>query len=230
LLHLIALSDTRTHTRKDSSGRGMGLFRRPLPNNTKHSQETDIYVPGGIWTHNSPNRVAADPRFRPQGHWDKRTRNPMAVFTRACYWSLSWPRRFHPPLPAILNIHFNIIQPFTPRCHRQNTLLEHLNLSICRAIDLLLFVLSTVKHHFCALTWNFGTEFHHRWPIIFFLILMSAHGTSSVVSRQYFAVYGDYSGDDSKTTVLNKMLITIPSQVRHVTNAAGRFVPNVRHK
>jgi hypothetical protein len=39
--------------------------QRPLPDNTQHSQETDIYAPGGIRTHNLSKWAAADPRLRP---------------------------------------------------------------------------------------------------------------------------------------------------------------------
>jgi len=35
-------------------------------------KETDIHVPGGIRTRNSSKRVAADPRPRPRGYWDRR--------------------------------------------------------------------------------------------------------------------------------------------------------------
>ena len=44
---------------------------RPLPDNTQHSQETDIHAPGGIRIHNPSKRAAADPRLRPRGHWDR---------------------------------------------------------------------------------------------------------------------------------------------------------------
>ena len=37
----------------------------------KHSQETDIHVASGIRTHNPSKRVAADPRLRLRGHWDR---------------------------------------------------------------------------------------------------------------------------------------------------------------
>ena len=37
----------------------------PLPDNTQHSQEIDIYAPGGIRTHNPRKWAAAEPRFRP---------------------------------------------------------------------------------------------------------------------------------------------------------------------
>jgi hypothetical protein len=40
-----------------------------LPDNTQHSQETDIHTPGRIWTRNPSRRTASDPRLRPTGHW-----------------------------------------------------------------------------------------------------------------------------------------------------------------
>ena len=46
--------------------------RRDLyPKNTQHSQQTNIHAPGGIRTRNPSRRAAADPRFRPLGHWDR---------------------------------------------------------------------------------------------------------------------------------------------------------------
>jgi len=46
---------------------------RPLlPDNTQHSQETDIHASGAIRTSNSSKRTAADPRLRPRGQWDRR--------------------------------------------------------------------------------------------------------------------------------------------------------------
>jgi len=44
--------------------------QRPLPDNTQHSQHTDIYAHGGIRTHNSSKRGAADRSCSPRGHWD----------------------------------------------------------------------------------------------------------------------------------------------------------------
>ena len=41
--------------------------QRPLPDNTQHSQQTDIHVPGGIRTHNLSRRAAVDLRLRPRG-------------------------------------------------------------------------------------------------------------------------------------------------------------------
>jgi hypothetical protein len=40
--------------------------QRPLPDNTQHSQETDIHAPGGIRTHNPSKRTAEDPGVGPQ--------------------------------------------------------------------------------------------------------------------------------------------------------------------
>ena len=38
------------HARSNSSGRVMSPMQRPLPDNTQHSQETDLHVPSGIRT------------------------------------------------------------------------------------------------------------------------------------------------------------------------------------
>jgi hypothetical protein len=43
--------------------------QRFLPSNTQHSQETVIYVSGGKLALIPSNRVAADTRHRPRGHW-----------------------------------------------------------------------------------------------------------------------------------------------------------------
>ena len=42
-----------------------------LPDNTQHSQQTNIHAPGGIRTHDLSRRAAADLRPRPRGHWDR---------------------------------------------------------------------------------------------------------------------------------------------------------------
>ena len=62
---------TQTHyTRLDSSGRVISPTQKHLPDNTQHSQQTDIHATGGIRTHNPSKRAAAEPRLRPRGHWD----------------------------------------------------------------------------------------------------------------------------------------------------------------
>ena len=66
------LDHTHTyHTRKDSSRPVISSSQRPLPDNTQHSQETDIHVQDGIQTHYLSRRAAADLRLRPSGHWDR---------------------------------------------------------------------------------------------------------------------------------------------------------------
>jgi hypothetical protein len=45
--------------------------QRPLPDNTQHSQQTDLHALDGIRTHNPSKREAADPRLRPRGNWDR---------------------------------------------------------------------------------------------------------------------------------------------------------------
>ena len=42
--------------------------QRHLPDNTQHSQVTDIIDHGRIRTRNSSKRAAADPPLRPRGH------------------------------------------------------------------------------------------------------------------------------------------------------------------
>jgi hypothetical protein len=55
----------------DSSGRVISPTQRPLPDNTQHSQQTNIHASGGIRTHNPSKRVAPGPRLRPRGHWER---------------------------------------------------------------------------------------------------------------------------------------------------------------
>ena len=44
---------------------------RPLPDNTQHSQQTDINDRGGIRARNLSRRTDADRRLRTRGHWDR---------------------------------------------------------------------------------------------------------------------------------------------------------------
>ena len=44
---------------------------RPVPENTQHSQQTNIQDPGRIRTHNISRPAAVDPRLRPRDHWDR---------------------------------------------------------------------------------------------------------------------------------------------------------------
>ena len=69
----VSRSHTKTHrSRQDSSGRVISSSQRPLPDKTRHLQQTNIHDPGGIRTHDLSRRAAADLRLRPRGHWDRR--------------------------------------------------------------------------------------------------------------------------------------------------------------
>ena len=59
------------HSRQDSSGRVISSSQRPQPDNTQHSQQTNIHGPGGIRTHDRSRGAAVDLRLRPHGHWDR---------------------------------------------------------------------------------------------------------------------------------------------------------------
>ena len=76
---------TTRHSRQDSSGRVISSSQRPLPDNTQHSQQTNIHAPGGIRTHDLSRRAAEDLRLRPRGHWDRH-----CVGVRAKNWNESY--------------------------------------------------------------------------------------------------------------------------------------------
>jgi hypothetical protein len=42
--------------------------QRPQPDNTQHSQQTNIYAPGGIRTHDLSRQAAEDLRLRPRAN------------------------------------------------------------------------------------------------------------------------------------------------------------------
>jgi len=66
--HYRGFTFTLRHT---TFGRVSRPTQRPLTDNTQHSKQTDIQAPGGIRTRYLSKRTAADPRFRPRGHWDR---------------------------------------------------------------------------------------------------------------------------------------------------------------
>jgi len=74
---LLTVEASRSHSDTSHSVRLLWTSNQPVAetvtwqHTTLHSQDKDIYVPGGIWTHNPRNRAAADPRCRPRGHWDR---------------------------------------------------------------------------------------------------------------------------------------------------------------
>ena len=67
----VSLPQSYTHTRYDSYGWVIGPMQRILTEITQHSQETDIHVHVGIWTHSPRKRVAADRHLRSRGHRDR---------------------------------------------------------------------------------------------------------------------------------------------------------------
>ena len=74
LIFDVSRSHTTTrHSRYDSSGRVINPSPRPLPDNTQHSQQTNIHAFGGIQTHDRSRRAAVDLRLRPRGYWDRQT-------------------------------------------------------------------------------------------------------------------------------------------------------------
>ena len=76
LIHEVSRSHTTTHhNRYDSSWRVISPTQRPLPDNTQHSQQTNIHASGGIRTHNLTKWAAADLLLRPRGHWDRPCNN-----------------------------------------------------------------------------------------------------------------------------------------------------------
>ena len=71
--HCLGFTITSHYTRSDSSGRVISPTHRYLSDNTQHSQATDIRTICGIRTRNPSERVPADPRRIPRGHWDRHT-------------------------------------------------------------------------------------------------------------------------------------------------------------
>ena len=65
----------------DSSGRVISSSQRPLPDNTRHSQQKNIHAPVGIRTHNLSRRAPADLCHRPRGHWNR----PFEIIVQLTY-------------------------------------------------------------------------------------------------------------------------------------------------
>ena len=72
------------HTRQDSSGRVISPVQRPLHDNSKRSQETDVRTSGGIRTHNISKRTVSDLRLRPRGHYIRLKIVMVINFTNLC--------------------------------------------------------------------------------------------------------------------------------------------------
>ena len=64
----------------------ISALQRPLPDNTQHSQQTNIHALGVIRTHNLSRRAAVDLRLRPRGHWDRPTNIITVSKSRKMRW------------------------------------------------------------------------------------------------------------------------------------------------
>ena len=72
LIYEVSRSHTTTHhNQQGSSGRVISSSQRSPPDNTQHSQQTNIHASGGIRIHNFSRRAAADLSLRPLDHWDR---------------------------------------------------------------------------------------------------------------------------------------------------------------
>jgi hypothetical protein len=81
----------------------MGPSQRPLPDNTQHSQETDVYAPDKIRTRNPNNLAAAGLRLRPHGHWDRQIFNTVS--------NLSYSRIYYTHLFTVTNVVKSLVPP-----------------------------------------------------------------------------------------------------------------------
>jgi hypothetical protein len=81
LVHEVSWSHTTTrHSRKDSSGRVISSSQRPVPDNTQHTQQTNIHAPGGTRTYDRSRRADVDQILKPRGHWDRLMHCLLSVF------------------------------------------------------------------------------------------------------------------------------------------------------
>jgi len=92
-------NNTQTHhTLYDSSVRVIGLSQKTLPENTQHSQGTDIYETDGIWTRNPSKRAAVDPHPRRRGVHDRRHKpQALQIHTKT---SVTNSRKYIPDHPV----------------------------------------------------------------------------------------------------------------------------------
>ena len=93
----------------------MSPSQRPLPENTQHSQQTNIHAPGGIRTHDLSRRAAVGLRLRPRGYWDR------------LYYPITWYNSTiikmcvnvkERPLPHFLHFYITLALPNNGRHYR----------------------------------------------------------------------------------------------------------------
>ena len=140
---------TTRHSRQDSSGRVISSSQRPLPDNTQHSQQTNVHATGGIRTHNLSRRAAVDLRLRPHRYWDRQTAYLTFCIVTLCDCSLSklgklpvTPTSRCPGGRGNISSMLNIIQP----SHCQNK-----TGSACRVVLSLMSFGAHVKPKDCCL-------------------------------------------------------------------------------
>ena len=75
--------------------------QRPLPDNTRHSQQKNIHAPGGIRTYDPSRRAAADLRPRPRGYWDRQQEATIQVNLLFLVSSTCFGRCFRPSSGAL---------------------------------------------------------------------------------------------------------------------------------
>jgi hypothetical protein len=85
--------------------------QRHLPDNTKHSQQTNIHAPGGIRTCELSRRAAADLRLWPRCYWEwhfQNVRVDKLTAPRICYERTDWHSSLSPIsfTPFLLALYF----------------------------------------------------------------------------------------------------------------------------
>ena len=127
--------------------------QRPLPDNTQHSQQTNIHAPGGIRTHDLSRRAAADLHLRQRGHWDRQLtglcpvnicygdgKNNISIENRAvwlledwCLWILQYVYNTACAYYNSLQYSMRILQyVYNTACAYYNTsTIQHAHITIC---------------------------------------------------------------------------------------------------
>jgi len=132
LIHEVSRSHTTTHhSREDSSWWVISSSQRPLPDNTQHSQQTNIHAPGGIQTHNLSRRATVDLRFRPRGHWERHER--YLTHTNTFLWYCDTFRRHLPHLLGALHLILKLGSTYTCIiCMRKELVFNNKKLTLLR--------------------------------------------------------------------------------------------------
>jgi len=68
----ITHTHAHAHTHQVSSGRGIGLSQRPVPDDTQHQKKTDVRDSGGIRAQNSSKWAVTGQSRRLRGYRDRR--------------------------------------------------------------------------------------------------------------------------------------------------------------